>query len=239
MRSVNLGGLDVRLCGGTDRDGGGSGPLVVLLHGFGAAGDDLVPFHRVLDVPREVRFAFPAAPIELGPAMYGESRAWWRLDIAALEEAITTGRHRDLAGSVPDGLPEARALVRAMLDELSRELAPSTLVLGGFSQGAMLSLDVALHDPRPLGALAVLSGTFLSEKEWQPRMAARAGTNVLVSHGSHDPLLPVAESQRLAKALSDSGWMVDFVGFRGQHEIPPVVLDRLARLVRRAMGESP
>lgn len=236
MRSAKLGGLDVRICGGTDREGGGTGPLVVLLHGFGAAGDDLVPFHRVLEVPREVRFAFPAAPIELQPAIYGESRAWWRLDMAALEEAITTGRHRDLASSVPDGLPEARAKVSAALDALTAELSPSALVLGGFSQGAMLSLDVALHDPRPLAALAVLSGTFLSESEWAPRMAARKGTNVLVSHGSHDPLLPFAESQRLGAALSDAGWLVDYVGFRGQHEIPPVVLDRLGRLVRRAIG---
>jgi phospholipase/carboxylesterase len=236
MRIERFGDLDVRLTGGTDREGGGTGPLVVLLHGFGAPGDDLVPFHRVLEVPREVRFAFPAAPIELGPAMYGESRAWWRLDMAALEESIATGRHRDLASSVPDGLPEARVKVRAALDGLEAALTPSAIVLGGFSQGAMLSLDVALHDPRPLAALAVLSGTFLAEAEWQPRMAARKGTPVLVSHGSHDPLLPVSESQRLATALSDAGWRVDFVGFRGQHEIPPVVLDRLGRLIRGAIG---
>jgi phospholipase/carboxylesterase len=103
----------------------------------------------------------------------------------------------------------------------------------------MLSLDVALHDPRPLAGLALLSGTFLSESEWRPRMAARSGTPALLSHGSHDPLLPFAESERLGKALSEAGWLVDFVGFRGQHEIPPIVLDRLARLIRRAVGDAP
>jgi phospholipase/carboxylesterase len=43
MRVDKLGGLTVRLTGGTDGKGGGNGPLVVLLHGFGAPGDDLVP----------------------------------------------------------------------------------------------------------------------------------------------------------------------------------------------------
>ena len=57
MREETIAGLQVRFTGGTDRNGGGDGPLVVLMHGFGAPGTDLVPLARVLDVPREVRFA--------------------------------------------------------------------------------------------------------------------------------------------------------------------------------------
>ena len=90
MREESLGGLRVRLTGGTDREGGGNGPLVVLMHGFGAPGTDLVPLARVLDVPREVRFAFPEAPLDLGPeAMNG--RAWWRIDMARMQRAMMTG----------------------------------------------------------------------------------------------------------------------------------------------------
>ena len=43
MREIQLGGLRTRVTGGTDGKGGGNGPLVVLLHGFGAPGNDLVP----------------------------------------------------------------------------------------------------------------------------------------------------------------------------------------------------
>ena len=56
MRTLELGGLECRVVGGSDREGGGDGPVVVLLHGFGAPGDDLVPLWRVMDVPRGTRF---------------------------------------------------------------------------------------------------------------------------------------------------------------------------------------
>ena len=60
MRTTTLGQLTVHLTGGTDREGGGDGPLVVLLHGFGAPGTDLVPLWRELRAPPGTRFAFPA-----------------------------------------------------------------------------------------------------------------------------------------------------------------------------------
>ena len=59
MRQLKLGTLTAHVTGGTDRDGGGAGPVVVLLHGYGAPGTDLVPLWRELAVPHEVRFVFP------------------------------------------------------------------------------------------------------------------------------------------------------------------------------------
>ena len=68
---------------------------VVLLHGFGAPGDDLVALGQYIAAP--VRFVFPEAPIELG-GLYGDSRAWWRLDLARLEEDLRTGKIHVLDG---------------------------------------------------------------------------------------------------------------------------------------------
>src|SRR5438270_1207197 len=58
--------------------------LVVFCHGYGASGEDLVPFVPEL-VERErrlaaVRYAFPAGPLSMGAASWGDSRAWWPLD---------------------------------------------------------------------------------------------------------------------------------------------------------------
>jgi phospholipase/carboxylesterase len=234
-----LGGLRAVVTGGSDREGGGEGPVVVLMHGFGASGEDLVPLWRVLSVPRGTRFVFPAAPLTLsGDGSSFDSRAWWMIDVVALDRAIREGRERDLAAEIPDGLEEARALVRGALDAIEAELRPpaGALVLGGFSQGAMLALDVALADPRPLAGVAILSGTLLAESVWVPRMRGRAGLRVFQSHGTMDPLLPYRAAEALRHRLAAAGVEVEFLSFRGGHEIPPRVLDGLGAFLQRVLG---
>jgi phospholipase/carboxylesterase len=239
MRHETIAGLDVVLAGGTDRRGGGDGPLVVLLHGFGASGEDLVPLWRVLDVPDGTRFAFPAAPLQLDMGfMGGDSRAWWMIDIMRLQTAMMAGRLVELADDVPEGMAEARQLMMEMLAALPGVLgAPvDRWAVGGFSQGAMLSLDVALHAQRPPSAVVLLSGTLLAQKVWTPLMAARAGLPVFQSHGRQDPLLPFAAAERLRDLLMTAGLSVDFVPFGGVHEIPASVLDRLGKFLGRVLG---
>jgi phospholipase/carboxylesterase len=234
MRTETFGGLRTRVMGGTDGKGGGDGPVVVLLHGFGAPGEDLVPFGSALGLPRDVRFLFPAAPLSLDDqGMFG-GRAWWHIDMERLQLAIMTGQLRDLSGEVPEGMPAARERVLALLDEVERTLgaAPERTILGGFSQGAMLACDVALRAERQLAGLVLLSGTLLCEHEWRPLMPRRRGLRVFQSHGAVDPLLPFALAERLRDALVEAGVDLDWVAFRGGHEIPPAVLARLQTFLR-------
>jgi phospholipase/carboxylesterase len=134
MRTETWGGLRVRLVGGSDRAGGGDGPVVVLLHGFGAGGDDLVSLWRVLQVPRGTRFVLPEAPLalpEYGPA----ARAWWQLDLAARERGAIAGGLLDRALEEPAGLRPAHDAIVALLLELKTRLSvpDQRIVLGGFS----------------------------------------------------------------------------------------------------------
>jgi phospholipase/carboxylesterase len=188
---------------------------VVLMHGFGAPGDDLVALADVLDLP-DVAWVFPEAPLELG-GLYGDSRAWWMIDLASLE------RPTDRSGEIPPGLADARTALLGALDEVGRRF-PTPLVLGGFSQGAMLALDVALADTRPLAGLVLMSGTLLARSIWEPRMAARKGLRVLQSHGRVDPLLPYTAAVTLRDLMAAAGMDVSFLEFHGGHEIPPPVL---------------
>jgi phospholipase/carboxylesterase len=233
MRTESMGGLRVRIMGGEDREGGGEGPAVVLLHGFGAPGDDLVALARVLDVPRFTRFVFPEGPLSV-PG-YGGARAWWMIDV---ERIARRERGEDLSGEVPEGMSEAREKAIAMLDAVDATLRPSRVVLGGFSQGAMLSCDVALRTERPLAGLALLSGTLVAEDEWTPLMPRRKGLPVFASHGRSDPLLPFATSERLRSALNDAGLPVRWMPFSGGHEIPPGVLGGLAAFLKEVTGAA-
>lgn len=238
MRLERLGGLEVRLTGGTDGKGGGNGPAVVLLHGFGAPGDDLVSLWQDMDAPHGTRFVFPAAPLTVMSMEAFESRAWWMIDLERRVREFAEGKAATVSKEVPYGLKEARELVIAMLDDLERrrDTAPKRTVLGGFSQGAMLALDVALRTDRPLAGLALLSGTLIARDEWMPLMPKRKGLRVLQSHGSQDPLLPYFLAEQLRDHLKESGVAVEWVPFRGGHEIPEIVVGNLGTFLRSVIG---
>jgi phospholipase/carboxylesterase len=225
--------LDVVLGGGPDREGGGDGPMVVLMHGYGAPGEDLVPLARQIEVAREVRFAFPAAPIAL-EAMPG-ARAWWNLDMVELQRAAAERDYVKLTERVPAGLVEAREQVSALLAELEREhgAARNELVLGGFSQGAMLATDAALHLEQAPAALVILSGSLIAKDDWLPLMKGRAGLPVVQSHGRADPILSYELAERLRDELTAAGLQMDFHPFNGGHGIPNGVIAALGKLVTR------
>jgi len=209
----------------------------MLLHRFGAPWVELVSLWPALYVPRRTRFLFPEGPLSL-PLGFGESRAWWMLDPERRNRDIAAGCARDLSHEVPSGLAEARERMTALLDEAERRLGtdPNQLVLGGFSQGAMLACDLVLRTNRPFAGLAILSGTLIAKEEWVSLMPKRRGLLVLQSHGSQDPLLPLFLAEQLRDLLAQAGLAVEWVGFRGGHEIPDLVLGRLGAFIRKALA---
>jgi phospholipase/carboxylesterase len=223
---MELAGLTARIVDRSDK--APSPTTVVLLHGFGAPGDDLVSLAEVIDAP--VRFVFPEAPLELG-GLYGDSRAWWLLDLARLEDELRRGVPRDRRDEIPDGLPTARAQLLRLLDQVTSRLPTGKLVLGGFSQGAMLSLDVALHRTTPPDGLVLMSGTLVAASEWEPRFAKLAGVPVLQSHGRADGLLPFGIAEVLRDKLRAAGATVEWHDFVGGHEIPMTVLAALTKFL--------
>jgi len=238
MRIVQLSGLTVRLAGGIDGKGGGDGPLVILLHGFGAPGDDLVSLADVLNVPAATRFVFPEGPLSLsfGPS---DARAWWIIDMARIQADRAAGRVRDMSMEIPAGLALARERVVAFLKELPQHLVIDykKAVIGGFSQGAMLTCDAALHTDYPFAGLVQLSGNLLAQPEWGPLMSKRQGLRVFQSHGTQDDILPYVGGERLRDALTKSGLAVEWHSFRGGHEIPQSALRALSVFLRTVLAK--
>lgn len=235
MRLLKLGQLMVRVTGGSDREGGGDGPAVVLMHGFGAPATDLVDLHRAIRVPPEVRFVFPAAPLVLDAHAPDEvaPRAWWMIDVARLQAATLRGDEALFARETPPGLAAARAAVNGMLEALEQELGapPERTVLGGFSQGAMLATDVAVRAERPLAGLVIMSGAPVAVDDWQALLPKRAGLPVLQSHGRSDPILPYAGGEWLRDLLEGSRLSVEFLPFNGGHGVPSAMLERLGPFI--------
>lgn len=231
---TTLGGLSCRVL----EPRGPAERAVVLCHGFGAPGDNLVSIGRELagedDIGQGTLFVFPEAPLSLSGIGLGGARAWWLFDFLRLAERGLAGALEVLRREVPEGLGPARRKMTALLDQLSRTrgLPASRILLGGFSQGAMLATDVALHLDEPPAALCLFSATLLSEDDWTRRAPRRAGLRVLQTHGTRDPLLPYAGAVALRDLLQAAGLQVDFRPFDGPHTIGQEGMAALAALIR-------
>jgi phospholipase/carboxylesterase len=213
-----FGGLAVATAGPM-RDGERGGVAVVLLHGWGAPGDDLVPLGEVLARPGS-RFYMPAAPL----TEMGGGRAWWHLDLQRpgnAEDDVLPPDHRPN----PE-VTAARAAVQAVLRTIIERQAPATLVLGGFSQGAMLSLDVALAASPAVTRVAALSGLLLADSIPALRAAGTAPTRppVFQAHGRQDQVVPFAAGDRARQLLERHHFAVTWRPFSGGHTIPPEVV---------------
>ena len=231
---TQLGGLDVRILD-PDSPERPADVNIVLCHGFGAPGDDLMALgpelaQLVPALASRVRWVFPEAPLSLAAQGLQGGRAWWLLNL----ERMVQGRDWDVyMNEVPEGLTRARRMARAMLEELSlKTLVPiGRTILGGFSQGAMLTTEVMLRlEEAPLG-LAILSGALVSRPEWERQAPRRAGLPVFQSHGRQDPILPFQVADQLRELLERAGLQVEFAPFNGPHTIPAGALSALGRWI--------
>jgi phospholipase/carboxylesterase len=201
------------------------GIAVVLLHGYGASGDDLVSLARELERPG-TRFLLPAAPLSLPEG----GRAWWDIEAVDRPRYVTDQPTSQAAAPNPQ-LEAARRGVQALLTRTLERYAPEQLFIAGFSQGAMLSLDVALAASPPVQRVAVLSGALLTDAAALLDAPRATRPAVFISHGREDARLPYAGAERMKSELERRGFSVSFEPFSGGHEIPSPVVMKLQRFL--------
>lgn len=210
--------------------GSSQGIAIVMLHGYGANAEDLFDLHSVIESKPGTSWYFPQGPLVIGN--YGEypSRAWFPLGVAdSILQAVETGNWSKVATLNPKGLDEGR---KNLLEFLSLLNIPySKIILGGFSQGAMLIVDTFLtKEENPLGLL-ILSGTVLNELKWKELAPQKKGFHFLQSHGMVDDLLPFTAAKRLENIFSTSGLKSEFIPFPGGHTIPELVVRKISNYV--------
>lgn len=208
-------------------------PWVVLFHGYGADAEDLFSLHEMIPVKGEVNWLFPQGPLEvpIGPGWTG--RAWWSIDMLAIQQLAARGETRDMSQECPPGLKNSAVKAFEALKQLG--VPWNRVILGGFSQGAMLATELFLNAPEPPAGLVLFSGTLLNEPEWKEKAAARKGAQYFMSHGEQDPVLGIKQARRLESLLSMSGMKGNLVSFSGGHEIPPVVIVKSGEYITRQL----
>jgi len=202
--------------------GGAASSLVVLLHGYGSNGEDLiglVPYWR--DLLPGTAFVAPNAP-EPCPGAPGGYQ-WW---------GLTSVDPRSRA----DGAARAAPVLDAFIDaELARAgLTEANLALVGFSQGTMMALHVGPRRRTQLAGVVGYSGMLADEAALA---AAETHPPILLVHGDEDPVIPVAAFLQAEAGLTANGFAVEtHVSRRLGHSIDLPGLQLGGRFLTRVLG---
>lgn len=200
--------------------GGYGPPTVVLLHGYGSNAEDWLQFEGKLQVPNNGRLIFPQAPLR----GFGDARGWWWLNI---EDNIPPGeRFPDYSSKHPGGITIASRLVRELIENVK-----GPIVLGGFSQGAMLSGEIAFQSDQELAGLILLGGTTVNEEAWADHFAGRRQLPIFIAHGRKDGVLSFEKMERFQARLKAFGMNVTWLPFNGGHAIPAEVVVAMNRFL--------
>lgn len=227
---------------------GGPTPSVatIMCHGYGASGLDLAGLaaewiHRLGELASQFRFVFPEAPHTLAELGMPDGHAWWPINMARLMELVQAARFDQLHQEEPPGMKEATDRLCETIHAVKEEMAgvSTPLVLGGFSQGAMLTMNASLRgDITPPGLLFQFSGTTVCQKQWQANLSRLHDTQVFQSHGTMDPMLPYSSAVTLSDMLRSGGVSLEFHSFPGQHTIDNEAIEKTGQMLA-ALGASP
>jgi phospholipase/carboxylesterase len=189
---------------------------LVLLHGRGADEHDLYPLLDALDPERRLAGYTPRGPLSLPPG----GAHWYRLGGIPTPDPATFFPTFDLLTGWLDALP----------------FDSDRLVLGGFSQGAVMSYAAGLGRgrPRPTG-LVCLSGFLPRVDGFALDLDGLDGYPVSIAHGSLDPVISVEWSREARGVLEAAGAAVVYRESPLPHTIDPQIVAELATFVRRCL----
>ena len=200
--------------------------LVVLLHGYGADGEDLIGLgqHWAPTFP-DALFAAPNAPARCAQNPFGFE--WFPIDFEQMGESVALG------------VPSAAPVVVGYLEDLwSRTgLGPAETILSGFSQGAMLALHAGLGLPVPLGGIVSFSGALVPPPGYGSGTLPRPP--VCLVHGDLDQVVDPRLTAEAAASLEARGYDVSLHVSRGvAHGISPDGLDFATAFIERCRAAA-
>jgi phospholipase/carboxylesterase len=205
--------------------GGRPKRLVILLHGLGADGDDLIglaPYWAPL-LP-EAEFVAPNAPFPCDMGPYGYQ--WFSVQDCSLAAVLA-------------GVRATAAMLDGFINEAlaERGLEADDLALVGFSQGTMMSLFVGLRRARPVAGILGFSGRLLAPELLAEELRSRPP--VLLAHGTEDPVVPYASLAAAESALTSAGVEVETLTCPGTgHSIDEAGLRRGGRFLKAVLAET-
>lgn len=205
------------------RSGRPATQAVILLHGYGADGSDLISLgqHWGQMLP-DALFLAPNAPEPCAGSPFGFQ--WFPLNVDRIASRI-------------EGAKNAAPMIREFLADLWAQtgIAPEHTILGGFSQGAMMALHVGTALEQELAGIIAFSGAFVPADGFGGEGLARPP--VALIHGELDQVVDPDLSRQAATELSASGFEVSLhISPNTAHGIAPDGLDFATSFLRARLG---
>lgn len=172
--------------------------LMVVLHGLGDSIEGYRWMPQMLDLPW-LNYLLVNAPDD-----YYGGYSWY-----------------DIYGDPDVGVERSRRMLFGLLGELEAGgFPPGETVCFGFSQGALMTLEVGARYPRRLAGLVGISGyVHQPESLVQALSPVARQQRFLLTHGTRDPLLPIAPVRRQVARLREAGLDIEWHEFEKEHTI--------------------
>lgn len=203
--------------------------VVIVLHGLGTNSDDLVPFCEQLKLT-DCRFVLPDAPLHL-PGYPEEAYAWYDFQAHDRKEIE---KSRDYLFKVMDRFADDPNLRPAA----GAEKRPSPIVLMGFSQGGVMSLEAGLNYKGKIAAIVSMSGYMPDPWATLTKSEAPFDTPILLVHGSEDQVVPLEGSHRAAESLKQTGYNPVLKVFPMGHTITLESLQEVSGFLKEVLAKN-
>jgi phospholipase/carboxylesterase len=207
----------VRPADGTPQGG------LVLIHGRGSNERDLAPLADQLDPRRRLVAVCPRGPLSLPPG----GAHWYQLG----------GLGTPHAGTFLPTYAQLVGWLDAVLAEQGIDVAHT--VIGGFSQGAVMSWALGLGQGRPTPAGIIALSGFMPTVEGLPLDLDRPGLRAAIGHGTHDPVIGVEWGRDARDRLRAAGIEPLYRESPMAHTIDPGFLDELRGWVAESVPGGP
>jgi phospholipase/carboxylesterase len=127
----------------------------------------------------------------------------------------------DLYGDPGPGIERSRKLLFDLLDELrAGKFAAEKIVVFGFSQGCLMSIEIGARYPHRLAGIVGVSGCVHEALRLAQELSPQAREQrFLITHGTQDPLLPIEKTRRQVELLRRAGLKIDWREFAKTHTI--------------------